>query len=119
MSGRFPTLNYYKGSSLTLLQGSESGTSPSPLKRVKTEVPSVLESSFGISRQIPPTRHLYVDVASQKTPPVTSEEIQVKNLERKLTDTESKLDCTQRENAEQKQYIFTLSSRLSAAQEEC
>lgn len=119
MSGRFLTLNHYRGSSLTLLQGSESGASPSPLKRVKTEVPSVLESSSGIGQPIPPTRHPYVDVASQKTPLMTSEEIQIKNLERELTDAKSKLGCAQRENAEQKQYIFSLSNRLSAAQVEC
>lgn len=53
------------------------------------------------------------------TPTATDDETQIEALKRDLTDKTKELEARQRENLEQKNYIFTLSNRLTTAQMEC
>ena len=85
------------------------------------EVYPVPEPSFCIDRSKPSasTGYTYVHSASQMTPLATDGETRIRALELELADKAKEFERIQREKMEQKNYIFTLSNRLSAAQTEC
>lgn len=88
---------------------------------IKGEVYPLSEPSSCTDRLMPSasTGYTYVHSAAQMTPLATESENLIRSLKRELAGKTDELETTRRENMEQKNYIFTLSNQLSAAQMEC
>lgn len=88
----------------------------STLGEIKGELCPASRLNSCTNRSIPIT---YVHTAVQMMPMVADAEVQIEDLGRELANKTRQLEANRKENTAQKNYITTLSNRLSAAQAEC